>query len=141
VKAYVIDSSIAMTWLFADEKRDDCDDLQQQLAGDATAVVPQHWPVEVANNVLVGERRKRVSQQTTKPFIDLLQSLPIALDDSTRDQSFSDGLTLARQHGLTVYDALYLELALRRGLPLASLDKSLRKAAASEGVDCFPARL
>src|SRR5687767_10992959 len=111
--AFVLDNSIVGAWLFADEKRADCDDLQLQLAKNANAVVPQHWPVEVANAVLMGERRKRISPAASKPFLELLDSLPIELDEATRKQAFADTLSLARQYRLTGYDAAYLELALR----------------------------
>jgi predicted nucleic acid-binding protein len=141
VLTFVLDNSIVGAWLFQDEKRQDCDDLQLQLAKNAVAVVPQHWPVEVANAVVMGERRKRIPVASSKPFLDLLESLPIEMDDATRKQAFADTLNLARQHKLTVYDAAYLELALRRGVPLASLDKELRNAATASGVDCLPEKL
>jgi predicted nucleic acid-binding protein len=135
---YVLDNSVTMTWLFADEKREDCDALQQELAGASKAIVPEHWAVEVANAMVIGERRKRIVSTSLQPFIDVIDSLQIENDKASRRKIFSETLALARQHGLTAYDAAYLELALRLGIPLASLDSSLRKVAQSLGVEVFP---
>ena len=138
---YVLDNSVTMTWLFADEKREDCDALQLELAGASTAIVPEHWSVEVANALVIGERRKRIVSSSLQPFIDVINSLQIENDKASRRTVFSETLALARQHGLTAYDAAYLELALRLGAPLASLDSSLRKVAQSLGVELFPIQI
>jgi predicted nucleic acid-binding protein len=135
---YVIDPSVAMTWLFADERRPDCDRLQDQLGGTGRAMVPQHWSVEVANSIIMGERRKRVSSSDAQTFIASIDCLQIDEDRVARMKVFSETLDLARKHGLTVYDAAYLELAIRIGGTLASLDNSLRRAAKGVGVKVFP---
>jgi predicted nucleic acid-binding protein len=138
---YVLDNSVTMTWLFADEKRQDCDALQQDLAGASKAIVPDHWAVEVANAMVVGERRKRIVSSSLQPFVDMIESLQIENDGASRRKVFAETLALARQHGLTAYDAAYLELALRLGAPLASLDSTLRKVAQGLGVKLFPEQM
>jgi predicted nucleic acid-binding protein len=138
---YVLDNSFTMTWLFEDERRTDSDQLRKELVSDSAAFVPQLWIIEVANGILVGERRKRIGLASIQPFIEMIESLQINEDNQARSKVFSTTLGLARQHGLTVYDAAYLELALRVGARLASLDNSLRKAAKTTGVELFPERL
>ena len=86
---------------------------------DARAVVPSLWHLEVGNSLLVGERRGRSTQADTVNWLKFLNALPIAVDGETVTRAWSDVLSLARTHGLSAYDAAYLELALRRGLPLA----------------------
>jgi predicted nucleic acid-binding protein len=83
----------------------------------------------VANTLLVGERRKRSTQANTVQWMTFLASLPISVDDHTHFHAFGDITTLGRSHNLSAYDAAYLELAMRRGLPLATLDDKLKTAA------------
>jgi predicted nucleic acid-binding protein len=99
--------------------------------------VPALWPLEVANALLVGEHRKRITEAKVAQFLALLQILPITVDDETALRAWQDTLHLARLHDLTVYDAAYLELTVRLGLPLASLDDKLKAAAAAAGVTEF----
>lgn len=99
--------------------------------------MPSLWPLEVANALLAGERRKRTTAAKVSQFLSLLQALPVRLDGETSPRAWHDTLHLARAHGLSVYDAAYLELALRRGLPLASLDAGLKAAAGAVGVAEF----
>jgi predicted nucleic acid-binding protein len=103
----------------------------------ASAVVPGLWPLEVANALLVGERRSRATEANVTTFLRLLAALPIALDDDTASRAWQHSLHLARSHRLSVYDAAYLELALRQGLPLATLDDRLAAAAAAAGVPAY----
>lgn len=129
----IIDSSVAIAWCFPDEQ----DDYSQSVL-DALAVVPAFvpdlWHLEVANTLLVGERRKRSTQADTGTWLNFLDGLPITVDDKTRSQTFDHTVNLARSHRLSAYDAAYLELAMRRGLPLATLDDKLRTAALAVGV-------
>jgi predicted nucleic acid-binding protein len=81
-----------------------------------------------------GERRKRSTQANTVTWLGFLSSLRIAVDEETRAHAFGDALSLAREHNLSAYDAVYLELAMRRGMRLATLDEKLRTAAAAVGV-------
>ena len=89
------------------------------------------------NTLLVGERRKRSTQANTVTWLGFLTSLPITVDEETKSHSFGDTLSLAREHNLSAYDAAYLELAMRRGLPLATLHDKLKTAAEAVGVALF----
>jgi predicted nucleic acid-binding protein len=131
--AFVLDGSITLAWFFEDETNAYADAVHDALAS-ATAVAPSLWPLEVANAVLMGERRKRTTEAKVSTFLALLRSLPVALDDETGLHAWNDTLRLARAHQLSAYDAAYLELALRRKLPLATLDVRLKAAAHAAGV-------
>ncbi len=132
-RAFVLDGSVTLAWAFEDETDAYAEAAADSLAG-GTGVVPALWPLEVANGLRVGERRKRTSEAKVAQFLALLRSLPIAVDDETALRAWQDTLHLARAHGLSVYDAAYLEIAVRRGLPLATLDDDLKAAAAAAGV-------
>lgn len=129
----VVDCSMTMAWCFADEQTDHTQALLTRLRT-SRAVVPVLWPLEVCNVLLVGERRGRLTQAQVAQFVVLLRSLPITVDEEAPRRVWDQILTLARQYGLTVYDAAYLELALRRGLPLATLDAALQAAAQAAGI-------
>ncbi len=105
-------------------------------AGDR-APVPAFWCPEVLNSLLVGERKGRISADQTRAFLDDLSALRPALDGVSVKQVFQDIQALCRQHGLASYDALYVELAMRSGASLATLDKNQRDAAAAVGVTCL----
>lgn len=99
--------------------------------------MPSLWHLEVGNALLVGERRARIAEAQVTQFLTLLQSQPITVDEETAARVWTETLHLARTHRLSVYDASYLELAIRRDLPLATLDDELRAAAAALGVPLF----
>ena len=130
---FVLDCSITMAWCFDDEASPYSDGVRDLLA-DTQAVVPSIWSLEVANAAIVGERRKRLDEARTRRFFALLNALPILIDDETSTHAFSDTVSLARSHNLSAYDAAYLEVAIRRGLPIASLDAKLKTAATRVGV-------
>ena len=108
----------------------------------AAALVPAHvpalWLWETANVLVQAERRGRISPAAIRTYLGLLEGLPISLDQPSTASAWHDTLALARSHRLTSYDAAYLELALRRGLPLATRDKALQAAARLEGVALLP---
>jgi predicted nucleic acid-binding protein len=133
---FVLDSSITLAWAFKDETDAYAEAVADSLPA-KQAVVSALWPLEVANALLAGERRKRITEAKVAQFLALLESFPITLDEETAGRAWQDTLHLARSHELSVYDATYLELALRLGLPLASLDDKLKAAAASTGVPEF----
>lgn len=133
VNVFVLDCSMTVAWFFEDEANSYAQAVEDSFAT-AAAVVPAHWPLEVANALLVGERRKRTSEAKATTFLGLLQSLPIAVDDETALHAWQESLGLARAHRLSAYDAVYLEIALRRGLPMATLDGALKDAARACGV-------
>jgi predicted nucleic acid-binding protein len=102
-----------------------------------TAFVPTLWPLEVANVLLNGERRKRSTQAQAAKFLQSLAAMPITADDETNLHAWNATLNLARAHNLSAYDAAYLELAMRRSLPLATLDEKLKAAALAVGVTLY----
>jgi predicted nucleic acid-binding protein len=130
---FVLDGSVTLAWLFHDEKDPYADAIVARLPAVAM-LVPRLWRLEIANVLLVGERRKRCSQADTTAWLSFLSGLPIVVDSATEARAWTDTLSLARQHGLTAYDAAYLELALRESLPLATLDAKLEAAATAVGV-------
>jgi predicted nucleic acid-binding protein len=138
-EALVIDSSIALAWCFPDEQDDYSQSVLDTLSS-RRAIVPDLWHLEVANTLVVGERRKRSTQADTVTWLRFLAMLPISVDDETRVHAFRETLSLAREHNLSVYDAAYLELAMRRGLPLASLDEKLKTPAQAVGVLLYVVR-
>src|SRR6185295_18270873 len=119
---FVLDCSVTMTWFFETEASAETDKLLDELSAGETAWVAQHWPLEVANVILGAEQRKKKTSAETARFLGLLDKLNIETDPETRKQVSGATITLARKHRLTSYDAAYLELAIRIGLPLASLD-------------------
>jgi len=136
---FVLDNSVSMRWLMPSLKPDDQKyaDAVLDSISTAVAIVPTLWRLEVANVLLVSEKRNSIAPEASAVFLDQLQSLPITLDSQTTARVFGDTMTVARQSNLTSYDAAYLELALREELPLASLDSDLLKAAKKMGVERY----
>jgi predicted nucleic acid-binding protein len=130
---FVLDCSITLAWFFEDETDAYADAVRDSLAS-ASALVPSLWQLEVANALVVGERRKRTTEAKATAFLTLLKSLPITADDETATRAWQETLHLARAQNLSAYDAAYLELAVRLGLPLATLDEPLKAAAKAVGV-------
>jgi len=133
---FVLDGSIALAWYFKDEADPYADAVAASFAT-ARATVPLIWRLEVANALLTGERRQRSTEAQACKWLAYLRSLPISVDDETHDRAWSELLGLARAHRLSAYDAAYLELALRRRIPIATLDNQLKAAAATAGVAAF----
>ncbi|HSV69511.1 MAG TPA: type II toxin-antitoxin system VapC family toxin [Methylibium sp.] len=133
MSALVLDASAALAWCFADERTAASQALLDQVA-QVGAVVPPLWHLEVGNILLAAERRARATVAQVADAIGSLARLPIATDQADAAQRTREALALARQHRLSVYDACYLDLALRRALPLATLDPDLQRAARETGV-------
>lgn len=131
---FVIDCSVAMAWLFQDEATPRTSALLKRLAIE-TAIVPGWWFIEVANVLAMAERKGRISATQSDAFARDISALRIERDDGAPDRAFHQILALCRSHRLTSYDAIYLDLALRSSLPLATLDEDLRKAAKKLQVD------
>lgn len=129
----VIDASIAAAWLLPEETSEVAERALQALASD-TALALRIWWFDVRNVLIVNERRKRIGTAQTEQALRLLRKLPIMLDSNPSEPRILD---LARRHGLTVYDAAYLELAAREGLALVSLDRELCRSARSEKLMLF----
>ncbi len=122
-----------MAWCYPDESNDYAYQVLDALA-DARAIVPSLWALELANALLVGQRRCRLTDVEIARFLGLVRALPIEIDAQTAAHGLSDTFQLARAHGLSAYDAAYLEVAIREGVRLATLDDKLRRAAAAAGV-------
>ena len=133
MKRFVIDCSVVMAWCFVDEADEYADSVLDMLAS-AEAVAPSIWALEVANVLLVGERRNRLNEAASARFIELLRELHITADNETADHALREILSIGRVQGLSSYDAAYLELAMRHGLALATRDNALRRAAKKFGV-------
>jgi len=125
---FVVDNSVVMTWCFSDATNKYSDTILDSL-NTSTALVPSIWPLEVGNVLLVAERRKRLTEADSTRFIALLSELPIVIEQEQPERMMKDILALARKYKISTYDASYIDLAMRKGLPIASLDKDLRKAA------------
>jgi predicted nucleic acid-binding protein len=138
---FVLDCSFAMTWVFKDEATVFSSELRKTLGTGSKAFVPPLWRWEVANVILSAERCKRLAVAEASQHLLLSACLPIQIDDASIGQTWSTTHLLARAHKLTSYDASYLEVAIRRGLALATLDSSLRTAAKNEKVPLLPAKV
>jgi len=136
VNRFVLDASVAVSWFFDDEAKEYTAAVLESFI-EWEAVVPSLWTLEVANVLLVSERRSRCSEAEAARFIELLESLPITTDDATASRALHSSYQLAREYYLTAYDAAYLELAMRLGAPLATLDQQLIVASKKAGVKIF----
>jgi predicted nucleic acid-binding protein len=130
---FVIDASATLPWRFEDEATPWTEALLDRVQGGEEVRVPAHWPLEVANTLLMARRSVRVTADQVSEFIEDLAGLPIRIEPPSDPAQWPTILSLAERHRLTVYDAAYLELVQRTGLPLATLDGDLRKAAHAEG--------
>ena len=133
--AWVFDASIAMAWCFEDEKTPQTETLPNRLLTKDSAIVPQIFPLEVGNVLTLALRKGRISSAERAEFLELLRAASIAIDPHTASRALTTILPLAETHQLTTYDASYLELAMRLGVPLATLDKNLRRAAEDAGAE------
>lgn len=132
--SFVLDASLTLSWFFEDEKSDYAEAVKASLHK-TEAVVPYLWHVEVANALMVAERRERVPTATVERAAEVLQRLPIHVDRS--DPPMPALIKLARTHDLTAYDAIYLHLAIEKALPIASFDRRLNDACNKAGVARF----
>jgi len=130
----VIDASVAVSWCFEDEGTSYTEWVLNQMAEGTEAVVPSLWPFETVNALLQAERRRRLTAAQATVFLEQLESFNIVVDSVPLSRVFDWVFLEARQQDLTAYDAAYLELAFRRGLPLATLDDNLKRAAKDLGV-------
>ena len=135
--AFVLDCSVTMAWVFPDEASEVTDRLRDSLV-DGRAFVPSLWPVEVGSVLLAATRRGRLRADEWPQVCASLEALPIEIDPVSASRVWGPALALADEHDLSVYDAMYLELALRMRLPLATLDRALAAAAQATGVGASP---
>lgn len=137
MRRFVLDCSVTMAWCFEDEADHYSDGVLAALSG-SSAVVPGLWPLEVANVLMVSERRGRLTREDAQRFLEHLASLPISVDPIVPEAG--ELLAVARAHRLSAYDAAYLHLAVRTHLPLATRDRTLRAAAKAARVGSFTTR-
>ncbi len=133
----VVDASVTLSWCFPDEQAPVSLVVLDRLLAGEQAIVPAFWSLEVLNTLLLGERKGRITAEQTRTFLDAIKSLNPALDYASLEQVAGAVQIICRDHRLTPYDALYIELALRSGYPLATLDQPQREAAKALGVTCL----
>ena len=137
MNSLVLDCSVTMSWFFEDEFSSYSKRVREALSLEgALAVIPGIWPVEVTNVLFQAERRERIKAGKASQALNVLARLPVETD-FLPISGMTQVLNLCRAHGLTAYDALYLELALRRNIPLATQDKLLMKSALDAGAKIF----
>lgn len=134
----VVDCSVSLAWCLSDETGAYAADVLRALA-DNKVQVPSLWPLEMANGLLMAERRGRISETAIMLALDMIRALPIEVDDITHAQALGATMSLARIYGLTAYDASYLELAMRLDVPLATSDRALVQAARASGMALWQA--
>ena len=132
---FVVDASVVLTWCFPDEDLALAHKVAHMFKRGNSAITPSFWPHEVLNALLVGEKRKRISSDLIRTFLRDLETLPIVLQELQPDAVFDRIQSLSREHGLTAYDAAYLDLAKTSNLPLATLDEALIRACGEAVVD------
>ena len=133
-RAFVLDSSVALSWCFEDQQTDLSEAALHELQHGGTGLVPSLWAIEVANVLVRAVRQKILSQDRADEFVQLLLGLPLQVKSTPRERALRDVRSLATKAKLSAYDATYLELAARLGARMATLDEGLRKAAGRAGV-------
>ncbi len=133
--SFIVDASVAAVWVFDDESHPIADIALAEIRGNSAGVVTSHWHLEVRNALLMGERRGRIAPGELGDRLSFLNGLPVQTDtDANLDAVFH----MARLYNLSMYDSMYLELAARRQLPLATLDRRLAQAALDASVETMP---
>lgn len=133
----VVDASVTLSWCFPDEQTPLSQQVLQRLKAGEQALVPFFWSVEVLNSLLAGEKRGGTSREETRAFLGDLEALSPIFDYASMEQVNGPVQTLCRDHGLTPYDALYIELAMRTKCSLATQDQAQRKAAYALNIECL----
>jgi predicted nucleic acid-binding protein len=133
-RSLVLDASVPLAWCFEDESAALPERVLDVLETGTEMLTPSIWPLEVANALLMAERRKRITNAQATAFLQRISKLPILVEPISPNRAFEHILQVARQYQLTEYDGAYVELALREALPLATLDGGLRRAAQSAGL-------
>ena len=135
--SFVVDASVAFAWVLPSQASSEADTLLERIEAGASAIVPSLWFLEVANGLLAAQRRRLIGAGEREMALERLSVLAFTIDVEDARSAFGRTSALAEQYGLSVYDAAYLELALRRELPLATRDGALRNAAERSGISVF----
>lgn len=133
---FIIDNSVVMAWCFADEESSYADKTLGSLES-REALAPSIWPLELGNVLLVAERRKHLNESDVIRFLALINDLPITVVQESPERMTKEILALARERQISTYDASYLDLAMREGLPIATQDTGLKKAAKKCNVQIY----
>ena len=133
-EAFIVDASVGFAWVYPNQASVETDKLLELVESGSVIVVPSLWFLEVANGLLAAQRRKLLIAAERRKALEKLSALTFSVDEEGSRAAFQKTSNLAEKHGLSVYDAAYLEIALRRRLPLGSRDEALRKAAKRSGV-------
>ena len=132
--AFIVDASVGFAWVYPSQASAGTDQLLEHMEAGAGVVVPSFWFLEIANGLLAAQRRKLLTASERKKALETLSDLSFTVDEAACRAAFRKTSELAEKHGLSVFDAAYLETALRRKLPIASRDEALCKAAKQRGV-------
>jgi len=132
---FVVDASVGFSWVYQSQATNDTDALLNDVVSGAAVVVPTLWFFEIANVLLIAERRKKLTAAQRKAALKSLEALTLNIDEEGHRSAFRKTSEISDKYGLSIYDGTYLELALRRKLPIASRDEPLRAAAKKAGVD------
>lgn len=133
----VIDASVTLSWCFPDEQTAMSLAVLDRIKAGERLLVPAFWPVEVLNVLLLGERKRRIAPEQTAAFFETLRELNPSIEHTSLGQVAGPVQIICRDHRLTPYDALYIELAQRTGCALATLDQPQRDAAVALGIHCL----
>jgi predicted nucleic acid-binding protein len=133
-EAFVVDASVGLAWVYPSQASAETDALLEDVEAGATIVAPVLWFLEIANGLLAAQRRKLLTGSERKSALEMLSGLRVTVDEDSVHAAFHKTSTLAEKYGLSVYDAAYLEVALRRRLALGSRDVALRSAAKRSGI-------
>ena len=137
--SFVLDASLTLAWCFEDERTPASKEVLHRMSNES-AVVPSLWHFEVANGLVIGERRGRITRQGASEFLALLSGFDIEVDEHGASRAFSYVFSAAHTNVLSVYDAAYYDVAVRRQLPLASCDGALRSAVVAAGLPVLGAK-
>jgi predicted nucleic acid-binding protein len=132
--SFIVDASVGFAWVYQSQATPETDHLLNEVATGAAVIVPALWFLEISNVLLMAQRRHRLTAAQRKAAMEKLTAMQLTVDEEGFHHAFGKTSELAGEHGLTIYDATYLELALRRSLPLASRDEALKNAARQCGV-------
>lgn len=136
-RSFAADASVAIAWVHPSQANAETEAMLDRLADGDSLVVPALWPLEVANALTILRRRRKLTPEEARTAIEIIRELPVIIDHEAATVAFTRLVDLASKHELTVYDTTYIELAMRRQLPLASNDARMKQAATRSGVELW----
>ncbi len=137
MSSIVVDASVTLAWCFVEEQTPLALTVLERLKAGEQALVPSFWSIVVLNSLLVGEKRGRISREQSQAFLSDLEALSPGFDYISAEHVYGPVQQLCRDLGLTPYDALYIELAMRAKCPLATEDQAQKAAANALGIECL----